>query len=319
MIEQPNQASTGGTSAEFGYYPKPCDMETDQFSIHTLPDHQAKVADVIGNASVFKDWIYPKAQQQRDMFSGNIRFLPYSSRIFSLPKTHVLTLHENESQDDIIFVVWCLSFFTGMRLTTTEAGFIDATPIKPGKLVDFTLSRCNITDAIRLALNFLELERGDPDAPKRVAAVIHALFLAQYPQNLPFEQFQYLYTALDACFKLLEVKHKPKQKPAHATRIQWMCETLHMTTPEWAERTDSSGTPLSTVRNSTIHEAIFFDEPLGFSVYGGKKPNSNGGAVLLQMQALVCRLLVAILGETETNYVKSAVNTRMMHSLELNP
>lgn len=45
MIEQPNQASTGGTSAEFGYYPKPCDMETDQFSIHTLPDHQAKVAD----------------------------------------------------------------------------------------------------------------------------------------------------------------------------------------------------------------------------------------------------------------------------------
>lgn len=316
MTKQPNQTATGGTSAEFGYYPIPFDMDTDQFSIHTLPDHQAKVSGIIGDENVIKDWIYPKAQQQRDMFSGNIRLLPYNFRIFPLPKTHALTLHKNEQQDDIIFVIWCLSFFTGMRLTTTEAGFLDATPIKPGKLVDFTLSRCNITDAIRLALNFLELERGDPDAPKRVAAVIHALFLAQYPQNLPFEQFQYLYTALDACFKLLEVKHRPKKRLTHAMRIHWMCETLHITTPEWAKSTEPSASRVSTIRNSTIHEAIFFGEPLGFSVYGG---NNNVVNDPLQMKALVCRLLVAILGREETNYVKSEVNTRMTQVLELKP
>lgn len=316
MTEQPNQTATGGTSAEFGYYPIPFDMDTDQFSIHTLPDHQAKVAGIIRDASVFKDWIYPKAQPQRDMFTGSIRLLPFNSRTFPLPKTHVLTLHKNESQDDLIFVIWCLSFFTGMRLTTIEEGFVDATPIKPGQLVDFSLSRCNISDAIQLALKFLELERGDPLATKRITAVINALFLAQYPQCLPFEQFQYLYAALDGCFKLLEVKHKPKKKPNHKERINWMCETLHINTPEWAKRTEHSEPRLSTVRNSTIHEAIFFGEPLGFSVYGG---NNNAVNDPLQMKALVCRLLVAILGREETNYVKSEVNTRMTQVLELKP
>ena len=204
-----------------------------------------------------------------------------------------------------------------MRLTTTEAGFLDATPIKPGKLVDFILRRCTVTDAIQLALNFLELERGDPRAPKRVAGVIHALFLAQYPQNLPFEQFQYLYMALDACFKLLAVKYAPKPSPSHAGRIYWMCEKLDIPMPEWAENKAGSSS-LSFARNHTIHEAIFFDEPLGFSIYGGNKPEANGGNVTLQMKALVCRLLVAILGKPAASYVKSAVNTRMIHSLELN-
>ena len=76
-----------------------------------------------------------------------------------------------------------------MRLTTTEAGFLDATPIQPGKLVDFILSRSTLADVIEFALDYLESERGDARAPKRVTAVIHALFLAQYPQNLSFERF----------------------------------------------------------------------------------------------------------------------------------
>ena len=318
MTGQPHQASTGGISAELGYYPIHCDMETNQFSILTLSGHEAKVAAIIGDVNVIKDWLYPGAQQQRDIMSGHIRSLPYSARIFGLPKTHVLTLHTSESQDDIDFVVWCLSFFTGMRLTTTEAGFLDATPIKPGKLVDFSLRRCTVTDAIQLALNFLELERGDPSALKRVTAVIHALFLAQYPQNLPFEQFQYLYMALDACFRLVAVKEGPKFNQPHAGRIQWMCEKFDIPVPKWAESTIADPSSLSIVRNNTIHEAIFFDEPLGFSIYGGNKPDVNPCNVPLQMQALVCRLLVAILGRADVSYVKSAVNTRMIHSLELN-
>lgn len=318
MTGQPHQASTGGIFVEFGYYPIHCDMETDQFSILTLSGHEARVTTIIGDASVIKDWLYPGAQQHLDFTSGNLRSMPYSARVFGLPKTHVLALHRSESQDDINFVVWCLSFFTGMRLTTTERGFLDATPIRPGKLVDFALHRCTITDAIQLALNFLELERGDPYAPKRVAAVIHALFLAQYPQNLPFEQFQYLYMALDACFRLLEVKDAPKPRPTHAGRIQWMCEKFDIPVPKWAESTMADPSSLSIVRNNTIHEAIFFDEPLGFSIYGGNKPDVNPSNVPLQMKALVCRLLVAILGRADVSYVKSAVNSRMIHSLELN-
>ncbi|ODJ93169.1 hypothetical protein BB779_01235 [Pseudomonas viridiflava] len=306
-----------GISAEFGYYPIPCEIETKQFSISTLSGHDEIVAEISGNVSAINEWIYPKPQKHLDFMSGTVRSLPYSNRVFGLPKTHTLALHTSTSQHHLDFAVWCLSFFTGMRLTTTKAGFLDATPIKPRKLVDFVLRRCTLADAVYLALNFLEQERNDLRAPKRIAAAIHALFLAQYPQSLPFERFQYLYMALDTCFSALEVKESASFRVSHAGRIQWMCEKFDIPTPAWATREASKSSPLSEVRNDAIHEALFFDEPLGFSIYGGNGPDSSHASVTLQMKALVCRLLVAILGEAETSYVKSPVDTRMIQSLEI--
>lgn len=313
---QPNTL-TGGVSGEFGYYPTPCDIEIGRFSVQTLPDHENHVIDVTKHSNVLMDWIYPGAKQNRDFMSGNIRSMPYSARIFSLPKTHVLTLHESGSRENLDFVVWCLSFFIGMRLTTTEAGFLDATPIQPGKLVDFFLSRCTVADAVEVALNYLESERSDPRAHKRVAAVIHALFLAQYPQNLCFERFQYLYMALDACFKLVSVKEVPVPHIPHAGRVQWMCEKFGMKPPDWAENAKATLSSLSVVRNDTFHEALFFDGPLGFSIYGGNQPTAGRDNITLQMKALICRLLVAILGSPEISYVRTPVNTRMIYALEL--
>jgi hypothetical protein len=313
---QPNTL-TGGVSGEFGYYPTSCDIETDRFSVQTLPDHENHVIDVTKRSNVLMDWIYPGAKQNRDFMSGNIRSMPYSARIFSLPKTHVLTLHESGSREDLDFVVWCLSFFIGMRLTTTEAGFLDATPIQPGKLVDFFLSRGTVADAIEVALNYLESERSDPRAHRRVAAVIHALFLAQYPQNLCFERFQYLYIALDACFKLVSVKEVPVPHIPHAGRVQWMCEKFGMKPPDWAENTKATPSSLSVVRNDTFHEALFFDGPLGFSVYGGNQPTAGRDNIMLEMQALICRLLVAILGRPKISYVRTRVDTRTPYELEL--
>jgi len=317
MERQPPNASTGGVSAQFGYYPKRCDIETGRFSVQSLPDHESRVATVTGDSNVLKDWIYPGAQQHRDFMSGNVRSMPYNARVFGLPNTHVLTLRESGSREELDFVVWCLSFFIGMRLTTTEAGFLDATPIQPGKLVDFSLSRCTEADVIELALNYLESERGDPRAHKRVAAVIHALFLAQYPQSLSFEQFQYLYMALDACFKLVAVKEAQEPRTSHAGRVQWMCEKFDIPVPDWAKNAKAAPSSLSVVRNDTFHEALFFDGPLGFSIYGGNQPTADRGNITLQMQALVCRLLLAILGKPGINYVKTPVDTRQLHALEL--
>jgi len=309
--------SIAGVSAEFGYYPIPCDFEDDHFSIKTLSGHAEKVASITRDVNVVGDWIYPAAHQRLD-FDGNVRTLPYHSRVFGLPKTHVLTLHASECEEELKFVVWCMSFFTGMRLTTTDAGFLDATPIKPEKLVDFILRRRTLVDSFKLSLNFLEQERNEPLNLQRVAAVIHALFLAQYPQSLPFERFQYLYMALDSCFKLLDIKTLKKTRPSHSSRIQWMCERLGITTPDWAESSITAPSAISVVRNNALHEAIFFDQPLGFSLYGGNMAQLNNENVLLQMKALVCRILVAILGRPNSDYVKSPVNTRMIHALELN-
>ncbi|BEE12589.1 hypothetical protein VAWG004_10920 [Aeromonas veronii] len=317
VTEQTLNAPLRGVSAEFGYYPVFCNIETDSFSIRTLPEHESIVAVVSGDPNVLNGWVYPGAHQYREFMSGKVCSMPYNARVFGLPMTHVLTLSEDRNREELDFVVWCLSFFTGMRLTTTEAGFLDATPIKPGKLVDFILSRSTITDVIELALDYLESERGDARAPKRVTAVIHALFLAQYPQNLSFERFQYLYMALDACFKLVVDKEKPKPRITHAGRVQWMCEKFAIPVPDWAKNTEAAPSSLSVVRNDTFHEAMFFDGPLGFASYGGNQRSAGQENIPLQMEALVCRLLVAILGKPNSGYVKTSVNTREIHALEL--
>ncbi|KAG0751462.1 hypothetical protein G6F24_014301 [Rhizopus arrhizus] len=80
MERQPPNASTGGASAQFGYYPKPCDIVTGRFSIQTLTDHESRVAVVTGDSNVLKDWIYPGAQQHRDFMSGNVRSMPYNAQ-----------------------------------------------------------------------------------------------------------------------------------------------------------------------------------------------------------------------------------------------
>jgi hypothetical protein len=305
-----------GVSAEFGYYPLPWSVETDRFSVRQSPNFLQTVEDLATNPGVSKNWIYPGARRTHDMMSGEVHLMPFQSRVFGLPKTHILTLHESNYRDELDFVVWCLSFFTGMRLTTTNAGFLDATPIRTGELVDFILVRSTLIDAVHLALDYLLSERADPRAPKRVAAVIHALFLAQRPQNLCFERFTYLYMALDACFSLLQSKEAKKPNTKHGDRISWMCGKFNMPVPAWAD----SGQPgFSSARNNTFHEALFFDQPLGFAVYGGNLPGAAPDNVTLQMQALICRLLVGILGRPGSDYVGTPVDTRQIHGLELTP
>ncbi|MNQ88108.1 hypothetical protein D3C85_1033610 [compost metagenome] len=317
VTEQRLNALSCEVSAEFGYYPVFCNIETDRFSIRTLPEHERIVAAVSGDPNALKGWIYPRVEEHIEYMSGKVRSMPYNARVFGLPMTHVLTLPEGQSREDLDFVVWCLSFFTGMRLTTTEAGFLDATPIQPGKLVDFILSRSTVADVVELALDYLESERGDARALKRVTAVIHALFLAQYPQSLSFEKFQYLYMALDACFKLVAVKEAQEPRTSHAGRVQWMCEKFAIPVPSWAKNSKTDPSSLSVARNDTFHEALFFDGPLGFASYGGNQRSAEQENPLLQMEALVCRLLVAILGKPGVGYVKTSVNTRDIHALEL--
>lgn len=72
---------------------------------------------------------------------------------------------------------------------------------------------------------------------------------------------------------------------------------------------------ISGIRNDNFHEAIFFGQPLGFSSINNSQ---YGNDILLQMQALVCRLLAAILSVNDCSYLKSSVNSRDYHSLKIN-
>ena len=102
----------------------------------------------------------------------------------------------------------------------------------------------------------------------------------------------------------------------HAARLYWTCKSFGLPTPKWATTGSSNSTEVSAARNPTLHEALFFEEPLGFAIYGGSKPSQQNN-ITLEMQALICRLLVALLGKPNCDYVTSPVNTRQIFGLDL--
>lgn len=293
-----------GICVTFGYYPYHCDIRVGDISVTTLTGLKQKVDGVEGLKSIEKDWLYasPRTGQPQ--------------RIFPLPKTHVLT-HENaDSLDHMEFLVWCFGFFIGMRLTTTKAGFIDATPIKSGALTDFSVSSRQLSDAISLSESFWQKHHHNQRDVKLVMGIIHALFLSQYPPYLQFEEFTYLYIALDACYALAKSICGAPHNLSHGKRIKWMCEKFNALVPNWAASDGPAGT-VSAVRNYTLHEALFFEEPLGFAIYGGNDPLARDDNVPLQMGALTCRLLVALLGKPNCYYVTTPVTTHGIFDLDL--
>ena len=295
---------------EFGYFPEPLEISSGPITVRQLANLALIVADVEGGDQVEQGWIYAPPQLVHDL-GGHVRKRPYSARIFGLPKTHAITHASSEGQDHLAFHLWVLSFFTGMRLTETEAGFVDATPIEPGKLVDFVMLGRGLTDALALAEAFWTDHRSTPERARLIAAAVHALFLGQNPQHLQFERFTLLYTAIDACFALAKAVKRPPSAVPHSSRVKWMCDAFGMPTPAWADPT--SGAEVASLRNATVHEALFMGEPLGFAIHG-TGTNQN---LTLEMQALLCRLVVALLGAESNDYVRSPVNTRQRHGLRL--
>ncbi len=300
---------------EFGFYPRPLQVDVGDVRIRPLAGLDETVEGVRSSDGVHDGWIYAGLQQSCDLLSGQVRERPFSARVFGLGKTHRFEHGSATGEEHVAFHLWALSFFLGMRLTATEGGFLDATPIKPGKLVDFVLLGRSLARAIELAEAFWLANESEPRNAQRFAAAVHALFLGQYPQALQFEEFIYLYTALDACYKLAESLRRPVQKLSHAERIEWMCNEFGIQTPAWAQTTGSGGggTEVSVLRNDALHEALYVGEPLGFALHG----TATGENVTLEMAALVCRLLVALIGGQDSSYLTSPVNTRQRHGLDL--
>ena len=196
---------------EFGFYPDPLDVDAGPVRIRTLPNLDTIVGAVVASEEIEDDWKYAPPRRVRDFVSGEIRTSPYSDRVFDLPRTHTIEHAAAEGKEHLEFHVWVLSFFLGTRLTTTEAGFLDATPVKSGKLVDFVLLGRSLERAIELSEDFWLANRGEPRSAQRFSAAVHALFLGQYRQALQFEAFIYLYTAIDACYALTKALRCPKR------------------------------------------------------------------------------------------------------------
>ena len=314
-------------SKKFGFYPCSLHIEAGPVTISPCPDLKRIANDVLASDDIEENWIYAPLKQVRHFMSGEVRERPYTTRVFGLPKTHLIEHAAATSEDHLDFHLWALSFFVGMRLTATEAGFLDATPLKRGTLVDFILSDPSLTHAVELAEDFWKTNRDKPCCAKRFAAAVHALFLSQNPQSLQFEKFVLLYMAIDACYALtVALLHPPQKYPNHAGRIAWMCRQFGFEPPAWADPTAPDRSEVAAIRkktsevvairNETLHEALFMDAPLGFAVHGVSTNQSQN--LPLEMKALVCRLLVALIGGGDADYVRLPVNTRQRHGLDLN-
>jgi hypothetical protein len=295
----PSSKQITSQTVDFGYYPEHCNIDVGPLAIRDLPNFDSAIKDVASLKTVHEDWVCA----------------PSGRRVFGLPKTHVLTHSNPISDNHLEFVVWCLGFFVGMRLTTYRRGFLDLTALKTNRLTDFYCS--NIKDAMTMSDSYYVQNCHDTKLIKLVLGIINSLFIAQNPTNMHFETFIYLYTAIDACYELKRLQLSQEQRISHYKRVDWVCQEVGISTPVWAEpdivmkKSEVSGK-----RNQTLHEALFFDEPLGFLKYDSDPSRHGHALVLLQMKHLVCRLLVALLGKPDCNYVRSPVSTRDFYELD---
>jgi hypothetical protein len=118
-------------SVDFGFYPLRLDTDYRDFRIKTRDDLESSVKAVRSAPFIEGDWIYSPPGEVHVFGTNSIKGLPYPRRVFPLPKTHALS-HQTDDPVRLRFLVWCFGFLVGMRLSDQEAGFLDATPIKPG-------------------------------------------------------------------------------------------------------------------------------------------------------------------------------------------
>lgn len=298
---------------EFGYLPTKLDVGGADWSISTLPDLDAQVAWVEDHPNIREGWIYPGNRQRQEWPSGKTSEDPFNIRVFGLPKTHVLSLDASDDIEHLKFVIWVLSFFYGIRLTSETNGFLDAATSSPGMLVDFIIGT-SAESAVALAKAFWTTSVDDPAQAKRFAAAVHVLFMAQGKQLLQFERFIYSYTALDACFALLKNgKSRTGGDSNHAKRTQWMCEKTGVPVPDWASVGPNGSTQISALRNDAMHEALFAGAPFGFELI----EDSVKRNLPLEMKHLTCRLLASIIGVADKNYVGMRTDIYARHWLHL--
>ncbi|MBN9425650.1 MAG: hypothetical protein J0H09_04005 [Burkholderiales bacterium] len=271
-------------SAEFEYLPVSINRSFGNITISDLPNRDETVRLVESRIGVRDGWI----------------FAPTGSRVFGLRKTHQITHSRCDGSNHLEFIVWCLGFFMGIRLSTTECPFLDATPIRTGSLVDFELMRKkDLGAAVDLIENYWQTNKRKINRIDRMRAAIHALFLSQCKSALQFEKFHYSYVALDTCYAIARQQRAGRNKRiSHGGRIKWACDQYGMQVPSWAH--EVSGT-----RNRAAHEGLFLGEPLGFKNFGPKTAHSSVANLPREMGNLVCRLIVAQLGRKDCQYVQS--------------
>lgn len=282
---------------EFGYFPRCYDQTIGDITFATLPELDKKIEFVNSHEWTERGWISA----------------PHHKRVFRLPKTHSISYARPTGDEHLQFLLWCFGFLVGMRMDWTEAGFLDATPIQERAMIDIVWLGDSLEKAITRADAFWHKHMATPRIAKVLAGAIHSYFLAQTRDLLEFEQFIYMYTAFEGCHFVRETieGREPRATP-HGKRIKKLCDAFGIAVPAWADPTTSEH--IAGIRNVTIHEGLFFDEPLGFRGFSGQVLDHH---VRGSMLALISRLCVALLDLSAQDYIASPITSRQNEGVQL--
>lgn len=286
----------------FGFLKEPTSLVWGGGSIEPLPDQEDVVQDILAHQQNYAGWMYPPQREvRRD--SSELKEPPNVPSTFALSATHVLTLSSEVADlraED--FYIALFGMLKGLRLQREGWQHFYRCPTNRGALCDFYADDCEIAATLDLAAAFWQ-RYTDPVTRKLAFGAIHWHLFAQLYEH-EFERFNAQYTALDACWKMAEMTMNVTAN-GHAERPRVLVEKLGLHRPSWVEPVvpGRSACKLSLRRNALVHEAMYADEPLGFS-----HPQTDR-SMELELQNFVARCIFGLLG-VRNEYTRSPVNTR---------
>jgi hypothetical protein len=291
---------------EFGYFPHPIDEQFGPVSIQTLPNLDHEVSLLEQCEFVHDRWFYAPREVWVDVDTGERDERPNTRRLFSLPMTHLIEGDGTNDESHLLFIVRCLGFFVGMRLSSGFNDFVDNTPIRKGQLCDFLYSKREMNLFVNKVDAFWNCY--GQCLANRIATIIHLNQMGQRRNLLNYESFVHLYMAVDAVYRVyLEMSTSVGKAPSHAERVLWLCEKLGIPTPSWASMMENKS-ELSIERNFVFHEGQTKNgKTVGYSIIDQY--------MLYEMANFISRALFSLL-HVKCLYSKTPVNTRQTHGLD---
>lgn len=266
---------------KFGYFDTDVMLTTSNFIISNIVDMNSE--EVIAQADV-DGWITAQS---------------IKNRIFGLPQNYQIE-GRFVTEDHARFVVRCLSFFFGVKLGTLPMEFLDATNIKLNNAFGFVfMNNADIERA--LSVIYEQFTENSDINNMRISGIINLLFMGRNKFYLQFEQFEYCYMALEACYKFISEKYGVK-KAKYESKIGKIADWTGIDVPVKFQE-------LPRIRNNLFHEGLYVNNLLGYSHLQYN---------ILFLNNFICKVLFKILDINVPGYITEAkCETRDMIGLTI--
>lgn len=295
---------------KFGYWPRGWSLVTPNIRIKPIPQLSEVVDGVKASNQLLGRWLYPPLTFERSSDPGSEDRPSVYARSYSINPTHVIHVEGGADAKDFgELAIALLGLLEGMRLIPEGWCHFYRTAIEPHTLSDLVCGKSEIEEVLGILETFWNANQ-TAEIRRCLFGSIHWLLFSQSYEH-EFEQFAAQYIVLDSCFKLhTDINGKPNGRVTHSERPLFLARAYGIPQPGWANIRADGTSELSTLRNEFVHEGRYGGEPIGFAHSTIRPP------ITLQLKAFNTRVILGLLG-VDCEYVRSPVDTRQMHGLDL--